>query len=178
MYSYGPPHMAVQKHDDQHEYTFSNYVRIRDFVQKTYLRRWTIGEKVAREGQGYPCYQHDMMMMMMMTPLRSRREERKSVWKISQLLQLTEIKLRDGRESRPQNQMLSFSFSLEVLTHACLLVLSSQLCCGVGPLHRANSKCVPTFSAVSHHLGLSPNWLSFLVIYPTSTLTALSYEFF
>ena len=23
-------------------------------------------EKVAREGQGYPCYQHDMMMMMMM----------------------------------------------------------------------------------------------------------------
>ena len=22
---------------------------------------------VVREGQGYPCYQHDMMMMMMMT---------------------------------------------------------------------------------------------------------------
>ena len=21
MYSYGPPHMAVQKHDDQHEHT-------------------------------------------------------------------------------------------------------------------------------------------------------------
>ena len=60
------PHMAVQKQDDQHEHTFSNYVRIQDVVvQKTCLRRWTIG-KVAREGQGYPCYQHDMMMMMMM----------------------------------------------------------------------------------------------------------------
>ena len=26
MYSYGPPHMAVQKQDDQQEYTFSEYV--------------------------------------------------------------------------------------------------------------------------------------------------------
>ena len=39
---YGPPHMAVQKQNDQHEHTFSNYVRIRDVVQKTCLRRWTI----------------------------------------------------------------------------------------------------------------------------------------
>ena len=38
MYSYGPPHMAVQKQGDQHEHTFSNYVRIRDVVQKTSLR--------------------------------------------------------------------------------------------------------------------------------------------
>ena len=37
--------MAVQNQDDQHEDTFSNYVKIRD------------------EGQGYPCYQHDMMMI-------------------------------------------------------------------------------------------------------------------
>ena len=29
---YGPPHMAVQKQDDQHEHTFSSYVRIRDVV--------------------------------------------------------------------------------------------------------------------------------------------------
>ena len=43
MYSYGPPHMAVQKQDDQHEHTFSSYVRIRDVVLKTYLGRWTIG---------------------------------------------------------------------------------------------------------------------------------------
>ena len=39
----GPPHMAVQKQDDQHKHTFSNYVRIRDVVQKTCRRRWTIG---------------------------------------------------------------------------------------------------------------------------------------
>ena len=33
------PHMAEQKQDDQHEHTFSNYVRIRDVVQKTCQRR-------------------------------------------------------------------------------------------------------------------------------------------
>ena len=37
------PHMAVQKQDDQHEHTFSRYVRIRDAVLKTFLGRWTIG---------------------------------------------------------------------------------------------------------------------------------------
>ena len=36
-------HMAAQKQDDQHERTFSSYVRIRDAVLKTYLGRWTIG---------------------------------------------------------------------------------------------------------------------------------------
>ena len=35
--------MAVQKQDDQHEHTFSSYVRIRDVVLKTYLGWWTIG---------------------------------------------------------------------------------------------------------------------------------------
>ena len=30
IYSYGPPDMAGQKHDDQLEHTFSSYVRIRD----------------------------------------------------------------------------------------------------------------------------------------------------
>ena len=48
MYSYGPPHMAVQKQDDQHEHTFSSYVRIRDVVLKTYLGRWTIGRSSER----------------------------------------------------------------------------------------------------------------------------------
>ena len=48
MYSYGPPHMAVQKQDDQHEHTFSSYVRIRDVVLKTYLERWTIGRSGER----------------------------------------------------------------------------------------------------------------------------------
>ena len=36
--------MAEQKQDDQYEHTFSNYVSIRDVVQKTYQRRWTIGK--------------------------------------------------------------------------------------------------------------------------------------
>ena len=48
MHSYGPPHMAVQKQDDQHEHTFSNYVRIQDVVQKTCQRRWTIGKSGER----------------------------------------------------------------------------------------------------------------------------------
>ena len=34
--------MAVQKQDDQHEHTFSSYVRIRDVVLKTCLGQWTI----------------------------------------------------------------------------------------------------------------------------------------
>ena len=49
MYSYGTPHMAVQKQDDQHEHTFSSYVRIRDVVLKTCLGRWTIGRSGERE---------------------------------------------------------------------------------------------------------------------------------
>ena len=43
-----PPHMAVQKQDDQHEHTFSSSVRIRDVVLKTYLGRWTIGRSGER----------------------------------------------------------------------------------------------------------------------------------
>ena len=42
------PHMAEQKQDDQHEHTFSNYVKIRDVVQKTCQRRWTIGKSGER----------------------------------------------------------------------------------------------------------------------------------
>ena len=38
-YSYGPPHTAEQKQDDQHEHTFSSYMRIRDVVLKTCLGR-------------------------------------------------------------------------------------------------------------------------------------------
>ena len=36
------PHMAKQKQDDQHEHTFSSYVRIRGVALKTRQRRWTI----------------------------------------------------------------------------------------------------------------------------------------
>ena len=48
MYSYGSPHMAVQKQDDQHERTFSSYVRIQVTVLKTYLGRWMIGRSGER----------------------------------------------------------------------------------------------------------------------------------
>ena len=43
MYSCGPPHMNVQKQDDQHELTYSNYVRTQDVTLKTCRRRWMIG---------------------------------------------------------------------------------------------------------------------------------------
>ena len=49
MYSYGPPHMAGQKQDDQLEHSFCSYVRIRDVALKTYRRRWTIGRSGERE---------------------------------------------------------------------------------------------------------------------------------
>ena len=39
MYSYGPPHIAKQKQDDQLEHTYSSYVRIRDVALKTSQRR-------------------------------------------------------------------------------------------------------------------------------------------
>ena len=68
MYSYGPPHIAEQKQDDQLEDTYSSYVRIRDVVLKTCQRRWMIG-RMAREGQGYPCWRHDMRMRMMIHSL-------------------------------------------------------------------------------------------------------------
>ena len=35
-------------YDDQHEHTFSSYVRIRDVVLKTYLGWWTIGRSGER----------------------------------------------------------------------------------------------------------------------------------
>ena len=60
MYSYGPPHMAVQKQDDQHEHTFSSYVRIGDVVLKTCLGRWTIGRSGERgSGISVPPAWHD-----------------------------------------------------------------------------------------------------------------------
>ena len=45
---HGPPHMAVLKQGDQHEHTFSSYVRIRDVVLKTCLGRWMIGRSSER----------------------------------------------------------------------------------------------------------------------------------
>ena len=48
MYSYGPPHMAKQKQDDQLEHTYSRYVRIWDVALKTSQRRWMIGRSGER----------------------------------------------------------------------------------------------------------------------------------
>ena len=39
MHSYGPPHMAGQKQDNQLEHTYSSYVRIQNVVLNTCLRR-------------------------------------------------------------------------------------------------------------------------------------------
>ena len=65
MYSYGPPHMAKQKQNDQLEHIYSSDVRIWDVALKTCQRWWMIGRSGDR-GSGYPCWRHDMMMMMMM----------------------------------------------------------------------------------------------------------------
>ena len=48
MYSYGPPHMAKQKQEDQLEHTYSSYVRIQDLGLKTCQKRWTIGRSGER----------------------------------------------------------------------------------------------------------------------------------
>ena len=48
MYSYGPPHMAGQKHDDLREHTYSSYVKIQCVALKTCWRRWTIGRSGER----------------------------------------------------------------------------------------------------------------------------------
>ena len=48
MYSYGPPHMAKQKQDNQLEHIYSSYVRIRDVILKTCQKRWVIGRSGER----------------------------------------------------------------------------------------------------------------------------------
>ena len=48
MYSCGPPHMDAQEWDDQHELTYSNYVRTQDVTLKTCRRRWMIGRNGER----------------------------------------------------------------------------------------------------------------------------------
>ena len=51
MYTYGPPHMAELKQDNQLEHTYSSCVRIRDVAQMFCQRRWTIG-KSGKRGSG------------------------------------------------------------------------------------------------------------------------------
>ena len=48
MFTYGPPHMAEQKQDNQLEPTYSSSVRIRGVALRTYQKRWTIGRSGER----------------------------------------------------------------------------------------------------------------------------------
>ena len=57
------PTYGRAKQEDQLEPTYSSYVRIRDVTLKTCQSDDWEGE-VAREGQGYSCWRHNMMMMM------------------------------------------------------------------------------------------------------------------
>ena len=60
MYSCGPPHMDVQEWDDQHELTYSSYVRTRDVTLKTCRRRWMIGRNgERRSGISAQAARHD-----------------------------------------------------------------------------------------------------------------------
>ena len=60
MYSYGPPHMAGKKQDDQLEHTYSSYVMTGDVALKTSQRRWTIGRSGERgSGISMPVAQDD-----------------------------------------------------------------------------------------------------------------------
>ena len=63
MYSYGPLHMAEQKQGDQFQPEYSSSVRIRDVALRTCRKRLMIG-RVARDGQGHPCWWHDKIIMM------------------------------------------------------------------------------------------------------------------
>ena len=51
MLSYGTPHMAEQKQDDQLEHTYRTSVRIRDVALRTYQKRWSI-ERSCERGSG------------------------------------------------------------------------------------------------------------------------------
>ena len=60
MYSYGPPHMAKQKQDDQLKHKYNSYVRIRDVGLKTCRRWWIIGRSGERgSGISVLAAQHD-----------------------------------------------------------------------------------------------------------------------
>ena len=48
MFSYGPPHMAEQKQDDQLKPTYSSSVMIWDVALRTYQKQWTIGRSDER----------------------------------------------------------------------------------------------------------------------------------
>ena len=83
MYSYGSPHMAVQKQDDQLERTFSSYVRIQAVTLKTYLGRWTIGRSGER-GSGISVlparYDDDIYIYIYIYIYREWEKEGENEW--------------------------------------------------------------------------------------------------
>ena len=107
------PPMAVQKQDDQHEHTFSCYVRIRDVVLKTCLGRWTTGRSGER-GSG-----------ISVLPARHDDDEYTTVF-------LSPFKM---GHHRPETTKLNFFFQthththIYIHTHNCLWIDSAQYQC-------------------------------------------------
>ena len=88
MYSYGPPHMAEQKQDDQLKHTYSSYVMIRDVTLKTCQRRWMIGRRGERgSGISMLAARHDdddddLYALTYMGPVgRGKRIHRLDIWR-------------------------------------------------------------------------------------------------
>ena len=77
MYSYGSPHMAKQKQDDQLEHTYSSYVRIRDVAMKTCQKRWMIGGSGERGSRiSVLAARHDIYKYIYIRRERWRERER------------------------------------------------------------------------------------------------------
>ena len=103
MYSYGPPHMAVQKQDDQLELTYSNYVRTQDVTLKTCRRRWVIGRSGERgSGISVLVARHDdddLTHRYQLLPLQARVE-------LGEMPMKTYFAFKTG--ASPSNELMSY----------------------------------------------------------------------
>ena len=129
MYSYGPPHIAEQKQDDQLKHTYSSYVRIRDVVLKTFQRRWTIG-KSGERGSGISVFaaRHDDDSVTDFESLFTWQIERGSFskhWNLPNLFETYSWKQwEDGLH--PKKIMLSMWWDIQGIAHY-ELTISKQL---------------------------------------------------
>ena len=92
----GPPHMAVQKQDDQLELTYSNYVRTQDVTLKTCRRWWMIGRSGERgSGISVLAARHDddddddeneLLLLLLFTPWDFFISALAGVWVTTNLL--------------------------------------------------------------------------------------------
>ena len=96
MYSYGSPHTAAQNQDDQHERTFSSYVRKQVVVLKTCLGRWTIGRSGER-GSG-----------ISVLPARYDDDDRGGVHSVKELTKIPLIVTFNFRQNQPVLYLLGF----------------------------------------------------------------------